>query len=452
MATRAAVILAAGQGSRMRSATPKVLHHVGGQPVLNYAVELARNLGCNPIVCVVSPRSEALKSHVIDMLGESALVIQDEPKGTGHAVKCAKDALKGLAGNLVVLYGDSPLVTPQTVEALFNELDADADLGVLGFEAADPGLYGRLDVSPSGVLEAIIEARDATPEQLKIKVCNSGVMAGDTETMFRLLGNVKNDNAKGEYYLTDLVGLARAEGMNCRTVLADEAELMGCDRRADLAAAEAEFQSRARVAAMDGGATLIDPASVWFSYDTELSEDVTIEPHVFFGPGVRIGRGTTIKAFTHIEGATIGDDCTIGPHARLRPGSELHSDVKIGNFVEVKKTVLGEGAKVSHLSYLGDGVVGAGANLGAGTIFCNYDGYFKYRTTIGAGAFVGSNSALVAPVSIGENSYVGSGSVITSDVQSGSLALGRARQTEKVGWAEQFHAEMTARKEKGQGG
>lgn len=448
MASRAAVILAAGQGTRMRSSVPKVLHHVGGRPVMDYAVDLARSLGCDPIVCVVSPRSDELKQHVLRVLGEDALVIQDEPKGTGHAVKCAAEALKSHDGHLVVLYGDSPLVTKETVEALFEQLEGDAALGVLGFEAAEPGMYGRLVADEDGALEAIVEARDATAEQLEISLCNSGVMAGDAQLMFRLLDNVQNNNAKGEYYLTDLVDLARGEGKSSRVAVADEAELMGCDTRADLAAAEAIFQDRARAAAMESGVSLVDPNTVWFSHDTELAEDVTIEPHVFFGPGVRVARGSLIRAFSHIEGATIGQNCSVGPHARLRQGAELQADVKIGNFVEVKKTVVGEGAKASHLSYLGDGIVGAGANLGAGTIFCNYDGYFKYTTKIEAGAFIGSNSALVAPVTIGKDAYVGSGSVITSDVTDGALALGRGRQTEKEGWAMQFHAEMAARKKK----
>ncbi|MEO0881429.1 MAG: bifunctional UDP-N-acetylglucosamine diphosphorylase/glucosamine-1-phosphate N-acetyltransferase GlmU [Pseudomonadota bacterium] len=448
MAARAAVILAAGQGTRMRSETPKVLHSVGGQPVMNYAIDLAQSLECAPITCVVSPRSETLRAHVSDMLGPGAVVVQDEPKGTGHAVKCAAETLSDHTGHLIVLYGDSPLVTRETVETLFAELDRGADLGILGFEAAVPGLYGRLITARDGSLEAIVEARDASPEQLDISLCNSGVMAGKAELMFRLLNEVKNDNAKGEYYLTDLVGLARGEGRICRVVVAEEAELLGCDTRADLAMAEGVFQSRARKAALESGVTLVDPNTVWFSFDTVLGEDVIIEPNVFFGPGVRIARGATIKGFSHIEGASIGEDCSVGPHARLRPGTELKAGVKIGNFVEVKKTVMGEGAKASHLSYLGDGVVGAGANLGAGTIFCNYDGYFKYQTTIEEGAFIGSNSALVAPVTVGKNSYVGSGSVITADISDGALALGRARQTEKDGWATQFHAEMAARKKR----
>ncbi|MEO1474921.1 MAG: bifunctional UDP-N-acetylglucosamine diphosphorylase/glucosamine-1-phosphate N-acetyltransferase GlmU, partial [Pseudomonadota bacterium] len=365
---------------------------------------------------------------------------------TGHAVKCAAPNIGGHEGHLVVLYGDSPLIRAETIEALFKELDAGAAIGVLGFEAEDPGMYGRLDLNVDGSLEAIVEARDASPEQLDIKLCNSGVMAGDAQTMLRLLDKVDNKNAKGEYYLTDLVGLARADGLLCRVVVADEAELMGCDKRADLAAAERVFQERARAAALDGGVTLIDPNTVWFSHDTVIDEDVTIEPNVVFGPGVKIERGSTIKAFSHIEGATIGEDCSIGPHARLRPGTELGVGVKIGNFVEVKKTVMGEGSKASHLSYLGDGIIGAGVNLGAGTIFCNYDGYFKYTTTIEDGAFVGSNSALVAPVTIGANAFVGSGSVITESVADGSLALGRARQMGRDGWADTFHAAMAARK------
>jgi len=446
MASRAAVILAAGMGTRMRSTLPKVLHPVGGRPVLDYSLELAKELNCEPIVCVASPRSKALTDYVATHIGPGGLALQETPEGTGHAVKCAAPNIGDHEGHLVVLYGDSPLIRAETIEALFKELDAGAAIGVLGFEAEDPGMYGRLDLNVDGSLEAIVEARDASPEQLGINLCNSGVMAGDAQTMLRLLDKVDNKNAKGEYYLTDLVGLARAEGLLCRVVVADEAELMGCDKRADLAAAERVFQDRARAEALDGGVTLIDPSTVWFSHDTVIDEDVTIEPNVVFGPGVKIARGSTIKAFSHIEGATIGEDCSIGPHARLRPGTELGVGVKIGNFVEVKKTVMGEGSKASHLSYLGDGIIGAGVNLGAGTIFCNYDGYFKYTTTIEDGAFVGSNSALVAPVTIGANAFVGSGSVITESVADGSLALGRARQMGKDGWADTFHAAMAARK------
>ncbi|MEM9667282.1 MAG: bifunctional UDP-N-acetylglucosamine diphosphorylase/glucosamine-1-phosphate N-acetyltransferase GlmU [Pseudomonadota bacterium] len=446
MTVRAAVILAAGQGTRMRSALPKVLHPIGGKPVLDHTIALAQELGCALVQCVVSPRSEDLKSHVTEALGPDGLVVQNEPLGTAHAVLSARDMLADHDGHLIVLYGDSPLIRSETIEALFSELETGADLGVLGFEAEEPGMYGRLITGANGDLEAIVEARDATPEQLSVRLCNSGVMAGDARTVLRLLDKVDNKNAKGEYYLTDLVGLARAEGLVCRAVVADEAELMGCDTRADLAAAEAVFQGWARQAALEAGVTLIDPATVWFSHDTELGEDVTVEPNVVFGLAVRVGQGTVIKAFSHIEGAVIGENCSIGPHARLRPGTELKAGVKIGNFVEVKKTVMGEGSKASHLSYLGDGIIGANVNLGAGTIFCNYDGYFKYQTNIEDGAFVGSNAALVAPITIGKDAFVGSGSVVTEDVASGSLAIGRARQTGKDGWATTFHAEMAARK------
>ncbi len=446
MTQRAALILAAGMGTRMKSALPKVLHPVGGRAALDWSIALAGKLGCDPVACVISPESGPLRAHVAAALGESGIIVQSPALGTGHAVRCAEAAFAGMSGFLVILYGDSPLVPAEAIEALFGALEAGAELGVLGFEAAEPGLYGRLVTAPDGSLERIVEARDANEAERSIRLCNSGVMAGRAETMFRLLARVTNQNAKGEYYLTDLVGLVRGEGGRCAVVTAAESDLIGCDTRAGLAMAEAAFQQKARRAALDGGVSLVAPETVFFSHDTVLEPDVTVEPNVVFGPGVRVASGAVIRAFSHLEGAIVGPGSTVGPYARLRPGSVLERDVRIGNFVEVKNTLLQDGAKASHLAYLGDGEVGAGANLGAGTIFCNYDGYFKYRTVIGAGAFVGSNSALVAPVEIGANAYVGSGSVITQDIAEGALAIGRARQVEKAGWATAFHAEMSARK------
>lgn len=444
---RAAIILAAGKGTRMKSSLPKVMHPVGGRPMIDWSIALARSVGCDRIIVVAHPSQTGLVAHVEQSLGPNAVAFQDPPQGTGDAVRSAEEALSGFDGDIVVLYGDSPLVPVEAIEDLFFAMQDGASVGVLGFEARDSGLYGRLITSPCGELEAIVEAREATPEQLAVRLCNSGVMAVNSEDMFRLLAKVTNDNAKGEYYLTDLVGLARAEGKTCRAVTCDEQDLIGCDSKSDLAEAEAIFQARRRKDALDNGVTMIAPETVWFSYDTEISNDVVIEPNVFFGPKVKVGTGCTIRAFSHLEGATIAANASIGPFARLRPGTQLDRGVKIGNFVEVKNSHMHENAQASHLSYIGDGDVGARVNIGAGTIFCNYDGFLKYRTVISDDAFIGSNSALVAPVKIGEGAIVGSGSVVTEDVEKDALALGRGEFTQKSGWAVRFRAAKAAEKQ-----
>ncbi len=444
---RAAIILAAGKGTRMKSSLPKVMHPVGGRPMIDWSIALARKVGCSRIVVVAHPSQTGLTTHVRQTLGDDAVAFQDPPMGTGHAVQSAEGALAGFEGDIVVLYGDSPLVPDAAIEDLFGALQEGAAIGVLGFEAKEPGLYGRLIENAAGDLEAIVEAREATPVQLDVRLCNSGVMSGNSSTMFDLLRCVDNKNAKGEYYLTDLVGLARTTGKTCKAVKCDEDDLIGCDSKLDLAQAEAIFQKRARTEAMTNGVTLVAPDTVWFAHDTQIGTDVVIEPNVVFGPGVTIGNGTTIKAFSHIEGARVAEDCQIGPHARLRPGTVLDAGVRVGNFVEVKNTHMQAGAKANHLSYLGDGDVGPRVNIGAGTIFCNYDGYLKYRTTIEADAFVGSNSSLVAPITIGEGAIVGSGSVITKDVEGGALALGRGVLTQKAGWAVQFRSAKAAAKQ-----
>ena len=432
----------------MRSALPKVMHPVGGRPMVDWSIDLAKRAGCSRIVVVAHRSQDVLISHIWNTLGADALAYQDPPEGTGHAVRCAETALAGFKGDLVVLYGDSPLVPVQAVEDLFTALAEGAAIGVLGFDAQEPGLYGRLIRSAGGDLDAIVEAREATPEQLAVTLCNSGVMAGSAETMFRLLQKVTNNNAKKEYYLTDLVSLARAEQATCKAVECDEEDLIGCDSKSDLAEAEAIFQSRRRSEALTGGVTMIAPETVWFSYDTVIAPDVVIEPNVFFGPGVKVDADITIRAFSHIEGAHIGSGSKVGPYARLRPGAVLERDVTIGNFVEVKNTRLGTGAKANHLSYLGDGDVGAGVNIGAGTIFCNYDGFLKYKTVIGDGAFIGSNSSLVAPVNIGTGAMIGSGSVITKDVVADALAVARGRQAAHEGWAAAFRKTKAAEKAK----
>lgn len=444
MANRAAVILAAGQGTRMRSALPKVLHAVGGQPMIDWSIAVAKSVGCDRIIVVCAPGAETLQNHVEAQLGRDSIAIQDPPLGTGHAVLQAKEALSDFEGELVVLCGDVPLIRGETVEALFGVVQAGAGVGVLGFEAADPGAYGRLISDADGNLEAIVEAKEATPEQLAVSFCNSGVIAAQAGTMFDLLSRVTNENAKGEYYLTDIVGLARADGSTCRTVSCDEADVMGINTRVQLAEAEAAFQARKRSEVLATGATMTAPETVFFSHDTVIENDVTIEPNVVFAPGVTVRSGARVRAFSHLEGAEVGAGASIGPYVRLRPGAVLEQGVKIGNFVEVKNTRMGEGAQASHLSYLGDGEIGAGANIGAGTIFCNYDGFLKYKTTVGKGAFVGSNSSLVAPVTIGDGAYVGSGSVITKDVEPNALAVARGRQMQKAGWATAFRDKMAA--------
>jgi bifunctional UDP-N-acetylglucosamine pyrophosphorylase/glucosamine-1-phosphate N-acetyltransferase len=445
-APRAAVILAAGKGTRMKSALPKVMHAVGGRPMVDWSLALAREAGCSRIVVVVHPSQDVLITHLRTHHPDAAIAFQDPPQGTGHAVRCAGVALQGFEGELAVLYGDSPLVPKDVIEALFAQVAAGARLGVLGFEAAEPGLYGRLITDAAGDLEAIVEAREATPEQLRVRICNSGVMAGHAKDIFRLLQKITNQNAKGEYYLTDLVGLARAEGGRCALVTATEEDLIGCDSKSDLAEAEAIFQVRRRKALMDGGVTLVAPETVFLAHDTQIAADVIIEPHVVFGPGVKVAGGARIRAFSHLEGAVVGEGCEIGPYARLRPGTLLAKGVKVGNFVETKNTEMGEGAKANHLAYLGDGRIGADANIGAGTIFCNYDGFEKHQTKIGEGAFVGSNSAIVAPVSIGDGAYVGSGSVITKDVPDDALAVARGHQMTREGWAKTFRTRKSAGK------
>jgi bifunctional UDP-N-acetylglucosamine pyrophosphorylase / glucosamine-1-phosphate N-acetyltransferase len=443
---RAAIILAAGKGTRMKSELPKVMHAVAGRPMVDWSVALAKAAGCTRIIVVAHPSQHALIAHIGAALGPDTIVYQDPPMGTGHAVRCAEAALADFDGDLVVLYGDSPLVPVSAIEDLFAALSDGASVGVLGFQTDAPGQYGRLIEAPDGTLSGIVEAREASPAQLAVKLCNSGVMAADARTMFSLLQHVTNQNAKGEYYLTDLVGLAQGGGRLCRAVRCGEDVLIGCDSKADLAEAEAIFQAARRTAAMIDGVTLIAPDTVWFAYDTDLAPDVVIEPNVFFGPGVRVETGARICAFSHIEGAHIGRGAQIGPFARLRPGTELGADVRIGNFVEVKKTRMGAGAKANHLAYLGDGHIGDGANIGAGTIFCNYDGFSKFETRIGNGAFVGSNSSLVAPVTIGDGAYIGSGSVITKDVNAEALAVARGDQREIAGWATQFRARRKAEK------
>ena len=437
---RAAIILAAGQGTRMKSDLPKVLHQVGGRPMLDWVVAAVKGAGVSRVVVVVSANTPALNEHVAKTLGTDAIAVQDPPLGTGHAVRAAAPALADFDGDVVVLYGDGPLIQSKRIEELFAVRAAKGGQAILAFKTQSPFGYGRIVSGGDGAVERIVEERDASEAERTITLCNSGLISGDAKTLFALASTLKNDNAKREYYLTDVVALGRASGVATNVVVGDEAETLGVNSRAELAQAEAVFQDRARAAAMEAGVTLIDPASVFFSYDTEIEPDVIVEPNVFFGRGVKIRRGARIHAYCHFDGAEIGENAEIGPFARFRPGSKLGRKVKIGNFVEVKNANMAEGAKASHLAYVGDVDVGARSNLGAGTIVCNYDGFDKYRSTIGEDAFIGSDTALVSPVTIGDRAYTATGSVITKDVPDGALGVARGRQVNLEGWADKNRA------------
>ncbi len=445
---RAVVILAAGQGTRMRSPTPKVLHHLAGRTLLDLAIDAAQTLGAERIVVVAGAHSPAVANHAAKRLGQGAVAIQDPPLGTGHAVRAAQAALQGFTGDVVVTYADTPLLDAAAVEPLFKSRRAGASMAVLGFEAADPGAYGRLVLDGAGGLSRIVEAKEADTAELAIRLCNSGVIAAPATLLFELLGEVGNANAKGEYYLTDVVGLARGRGLEVAAVLTDEARTLGVNSQAELAEAEAQWQGARRRLALSSGVSMPAPETVVFAHDSLIEGGVLVEPHVVFATGVTVRSGAVIRAFSHLEGAEVEAGAIVGPYARLRPGARIGEGAHVGNFVEVKNVTLGAGAKANHLAYLGDGEVGARANIGAGVIFCNYDGFDKHRTTVGEGAFVGSDTALVAPVRIGAGAMIGSGSVITRDVADDALALERGPQVEKPGWAARFRARKLAAKDK----
>ena len=443
MTTLAFILLAAGQGTRMKSAKPKVMHALAGQPMILHLLDMVRSLDAAQGVVVIGPGMDEIGAAVAPV----PAVLQQDRLGTAHAVAQARPLLKDFDGTVLVLYGDTPLITPATIRAML-ERRAQAPhpaVVVLGFRPEHGGEYGRLVFGANG-LQAIVEYKDATPEQRAIPLCNSGVMAIDGRHLFSLIDKIGNDNAKGEYYLTDIVELAASQGLTASYVEAEEEELLGVNSRAELAEAEALVQRRLRHKAMEGGVTLVDPASVTLHWDTRLGRDVTIGPNVVFGPGVVIADSVEIRPFCHLEGVTVASGAQIGPFARLRPGAEIGENAHIGNFVEIKKASIEAGAKVNHLTYVGDARVGAGANVGAGTITCNYDGFGKYHTDIGAGAFIGSNSALVAPVRIGDGAVVGAGSVVTRDVAADALAVARGDQTEVPGWARRFRDKMISRK------
>ncbi|QHQ35300.1 bifunctional UDP-N-acetylglucosamine diphosphorylase/glucosamine-1-phosphate N-acetyltransferase GlmU [Algicella marina] len=428
----AIIILAAGKGTRMRSDLPKVLHKLAGVPLLWHAMRAGELIAAERTLVVVGHGGAEVQASAEAQNEDAIVVEQTEQLGTAHAVQQAEAALSDFEGDAIVLYGDTPFIAPATLEDMLALRQAGTDVVVLGFEARDPGRYGRLMVEDGALME-IVEAKDATPEQLAINLCNSGVVCADGSVLFELLRAVTNDNAAGEYYLPDIVAIARGKGMKAGVVICEEEETLGVNSRGDLAAAEAVFQSAARKLAMEEGVTLYQPESVYFAYDTIIGRDVTVGPNVVFGPEVTVETGAEINAFCHLEGCHVSAGAKVGPFARLRPGAELGPDARVGNFVEIKAATLGAGAKVNHLSYIGDASVGEAANIGAGTITCNYDGVFKHRTEIGARAFVGSNSALVAPVTVGEDALIGSGAVITTDVPAGDLALARARQENKTG-------------------
>ena len=428
----------------MRSDRPKVLHMLAGRPMIGHVLAAAEALEADPIVVVLAPGMD----EVARAVAPHRVAIQAEQRGTGDAVKAARQALDGFIGDVLVLLGDGPLVRSETLAAM-RASRRDEAVTVLGIRVAGETPYGRLVQASDGTLDRIVEARDAPPEIRKIDLCNSGFMLVDGARLFDLLDRIETGNVQGEYYLTDIVAVARRAGLTCRVFEADMDQPLGINSRAELAQAEAAMQTRLRRQAMDSGATLIDPQTVWFSHDTRLGRDVTIEPNVFFGPGVSVGDNVQIKAFSHIEGATVENGAIIGPFARLRPGASIGAAAHIGNFVEVKNARIDARAKANHLSYIGDADVGAGANIGAGTITCNYDGFGKYRTVIGAGAFIGSDATLVAPVTIGDGAFIGAGSTITHNVPADALAVARGRQATKPGWAKIFRAKKRAAKDKG---
>ncbi|MGZ3234654.1 MAG: bifunctional UDP-N-acetylglucosamine diphosphorylase/glucosamine-1-phosphate N-acetyltransferase GlmU [Croceibacterium sp.] len=442
----AAVVLAAGKGTRMKSARHKVLHEVAGRPMIEHLLAALAELGPERTVVVVGDGRDQLEKQ---LAGRAALVVQKPQLGTGHAVQQAQEALAGFAGDVLVLYADVPFVRAETMRTMIDRLHFEsdsADIVVLAFEPEDTLQYGRV-IANGDRISWMIEYKDASEKERACRLCNSGLMAVRSELLFDLLAQVGNDNAQGEYYLPDIVNVAIRKGGVCAVVTTpDPDEVAGINSRAELADAEARWQAVRRARAMADGTSLVAPETVFFAWDTRLGRDVTVEPNVVFGPGVSVADGATIHAFCHIEGSAIGEGVSVGPFARLRPGTRLGKGAKVGNFVEVKNAELGEGAKASHLTYLGDATVGAGANIGAGTITCNYDGYFKHRTVIGERAFIGSNSALIAPVNIGADAIVAAGSAVSRDVAAGELRMVRAEQLVKPGWADRFHDAMKKKK------
>jgi len=441
------IVLAAGEGTRMKSARPKVLHEVGGHPIVGHVLKAARAAGATTVAMVTGPGHEAVRKAMAGIDAETVFFEQTERKGTAHAAAMARPAFSGARGYIAVVYGDHPLLRGEDFSRVIDRLDAGLDVAILGFEPSDPTGYGRF-ITDGEKLLAIREHKDASEEERGIGLCNACILAFRADVFQSLIDKVGTDNAQGEYYLTDLVELANRAGHSVGYAVAPEHNVMGVNDRSQLARAEAVFQNLRREDFMRAGVTLHDPASVYFSFDTEIAPDVEIEPHVVFGPGVRIESGAMIHAFSHIEGAHIGGNTSVGPFARLRPGTDLDTGAKVGNFVEVKNAAVGQGAKISHLTYIGDADIGAKSNIGAGTVTCNYDGYNKARTVIGENAFIGSNSALVAPVEIGDGAYIASGSVITEPVAPDALGIGRSRQVNKPGYGRALNERFRAIKDK----
>ena len=436
MSGLACVVLAAGKGTRMRSALPKVLHPLAGRPMVEHVLANARSLRPARMVLVIGPELEAAALGLDGGEGAVGCVVQVEPLGTAHAVAQTRPLLEDFDGDVLVLYADTPLVRGETLARLIQaRREGDCVAAVLGFRPEDPEEYGRLILAPDGTLARIVEHAEASEAEHAVALCNAGMMAIDGRRLFPLLDSIGNDNERGEYYLTDLPAIVTAEGGVCAVAEAPAEEVMGINDRVQLAAAERVIQDRLRRAAMEGGATLVDPATVWLSADTRLGSDVTIGPNVAIGPGVIVEDGVEIRPFSHLEGVRVRRQAVVGPFARLRPGSDIGEGARVGNFVEVKNSTVERGAKINHLSYVGDAGIGAGANIGAGTITCNYDGYEKSRTEIGEGAFIGSNTALVAPVSVGPGAVVGAGSVITEDVEADAIAVARGEQRQREGAA-----------------
>ena len=440
------IVLAAGLGTRMKSNLPKVMHEIGGLPLVGHVVKALKQAGSDRISVVTGPDMPELEKLVQNLAPEAHCHVQHERLGTAHAALAARSALASPSDEVLILFGDTPLVTADTIGKVRRALSDGADLAVLGFETQQPFGYGRL-LTDNGQLVAIREEKDASDEERRITFCNSGIMGFSGQHALSLLDAIGNANAKSEFYLTDAVEIANSRGLKVVAVSGSEVETQGINTRAQLAACEEDFQVRMRNIALENGCTLLAPHTVYFSHDTVLESDVVVEQNVVFAPGVRVASGARIRAFSHLEGASVGRNSAVGPYARLRPGAVLGADTRVGNFVEVKNTTFEDGAKANHLSYIGDASVGSKSNIGAGTITCNYDGYLKHRTEIGAGSFVGSNSTLVAPVSLGSGSFVAAGSVITYDVDQDSMAFGRARQIVKEGKAKQLRDRLKAAKE-----
>ena len=443
MAERAGIVLAAGEGKRMKSAKPKVMHAVAGRPILGHVIAAMREAGVERIVVVRSRDADSVRDYAISLGAES--LIQEPQAGTGHAALCGRELLADFAGTLLINNGDMPLVTGETLDRAF-EVARDTGLAIVAFRPDEAGAYGRVIQDSSGYLDRIVEAKDANEAERAVGLCNAGTVIADAQKFFRWAAKLENNNAQGEFYLTDVPKIAKPEGVRCAVIEADAIEVMGMNNRSELAQAEAHMQARLRKRALDNAVGMTAPNTVFLSFDTLLEPDVQVGPYVVFGPGVTVRSGAEIRAFSHLEGCTVERGAIVGPYARLRPGAFIEDDVHIGNFVEVKNARVERGAKANHLTYLGDARVGAGSNIGAGTITCNYDGFDKYHTDIGAGAFIGSNTALVAPVTVEDGAYVAAGSTITKQVSKDALAVTRAEQTEKAGWAEKFRTRKKAEK------